>query len=33
VENRIIDVVNAIRSDRYPGAGAVFAASSLVRGG
>jgi predicted nucleotidyltransferase len=32
VDNRIIGVANAIRSDRYPNAAAVFAAGSIVRG-
>lgn len=32
MENRIIVVANAIRSDRYPDATAVFAAGSIVRG-
>jgi predicted nucleotidyltransferase len=32
VDNRIIGVANAIRSDRYPDAIAVFAAGSIVRG-
>jgi len=32
VDNRIIGVANAIRSDRYPDAVAVFAAGSIVRG-
>ena len=32
MDNRIIGVANAIRSDRYPDAVAVFAAGSIVRG-
>jgi hypothetical protein len=32
VENRIIGLANAIRSDRYPDASAMFAAGSIVRG-
>jgi hypothetical protein len=32
MDNRVIGVANAIRSDRYPDASVVFAAGSLVRG-
>src|SRR4051794_40453736 len=32
MDERIIDVANAIRTDRYKDAGATFAAGSIVRG-